>query len=126
MRVLINGYELKELNLLDDGHDVSVDFLRKHNAISDDEKRRNFTWDASKMAFECSHDDYIYWFNIFESQSYLMRHIELFSRVCGSDIVETVLKQARDARTDLNLSEGIKADTIALEDAFICKPLSPP
>ena len=70
------------------------------------------------MAFECSHDDYIYWFNIFESQSYLMRHIELFSRVCGSDIVETVLKQARDARTDLNLSEGIKADTIALEDVI--------
>ena len=29
MRVLINGYELKTLDLWDDGRDVSVDFLQK-------------------------------------------------------------------------------------------------
>ena len=38
MRVLINGYELKTLDLWDDGRDVSVDFLQKHHAISNEGK----------------------------------------------------------------------------------------
>jgi len=122
MRVLINGYELKTLDLWDDGHDVSVDFLRKHHAISEAGKLSEFTWVASKQVFECSHDAYMYWHDIFESQAYLMRHIGLFSRVCGNDIVELVLKKARENRTDGHLSEAIKSDIIALEEAFIREP----
>ena len=49
-------------------------------------------------------------------------HIELFSRVCGSNVVELVLKKARENRTDSNLSEAIKSDIIALEEAFIRMP----
>nr|WP_321242812.1 hypothetical protein [uncultured Tolumonas sp.] len=122
MRVLINGYELKTLDLWDDGRDVSVDFLRKHNAISDEGKLRAFTWVAGKQVFECTHDAYVYWHDVFENQAYLMRHIELFSRVCGSDIVELVLKKASENRTERNLSETIKSDIIALEEAFIRVP----
>lgn len=122
MRVLINGYELKTLDLWDDGRDVSVDFLQKHHAISNEGKLGAFTWVASKQVFECTHDVYIYWYDIFENQKYLMRHIVLFSRVCGGDVVELVLKKARENRTDSNLSEAIKSDIIALEKAFIRVP----
>jgi len=122
MRVLINGYELKTLDLWDDGRDVSVDFLQKHHAISNEGKLAAFTWVASKQVFECTHDAYIYWHDIFENQKYLMRHIELFSRVCGGDVVELVLKKARENRTDSNLSDAIKSDIIALEKAFIRVP----
>ena len=58
----------------------------------------------------------------FENQKYLMRHIELFSRVCGGDVVELVLKKASENRTDHSLSEAIKSDIIALEEAFIRMP----